>query len=116
MAFEELKDSIAGAEADMRSYAQYSADYYQLKTFKIIMLGVTSFARTLLVGVVATIAVLFLSLAASFGLGQVLENTFYGFLLVGMFYVVLAAIIYARRRMLDAPLLRRFSEFYFDET
>lgn len=116
MAFEDLKDNIAGAEETIKSYAGYSADYYQLKAFKIIMLGVTSFARTLLVGVIVTVAVLFLSLAASFGLGQVFENTFFGFLAVGLFYVLLAGLIYALRRKLDHPLLRKFSEFYFDET
>ncbi len=115
MAFEEVKESISDAEASMRSYAESSGEYYKLKGFKFLMKGLTSFSKMLMVGSIAFLALLFLSLAASFGIGQALDNTFYGFLCVGMFYVLLGVILYLVRQKLNTPLLRKFSEFYFDE-
>jgi hypothetical protein len=79
------------------------------------MRGITAFSKVFLVGVVAVFALLFLSLAASYGIGQALDNTFYGFLMVGAFYVLLGIILYLVRHRLNTPLLRKFSEFYFDE-
>ncbi|MCJ7466577.1 MAG: hypothetical protein MUO53_07780 [Maribacter sp.] len=115
MAFEELKDSIKDTEASARSYLESGSDYYKLKVFKFLMQGITSFSKILLVGAVGFLALFLLSLAASYGIGQILDNTFYGFLFVGLFYLLIAILIYVLRNKLNKPLLRKFSEFYFDE-
>lgn len=115
MAFDNIKESISDAEANARSYLEISGEYYKLKGFKFLMRGITSFAKILVVGTVGLLALLFLSLAASFGIGQALDNTFYGFLCVGGFYVLMGIILYLIRERLNKPLLKKFSEFYFDE-
>lgn len=115
MAFEELSRDLMEANADMRSYLQSSEEHLKLKAFKVSMKAITSIAQTLLVGAVALLALFVLSLAASYGIGQALDNIFYGFLIVGSFYVLLGIICYLLRERLNAPLLRKFSEFYFDE-
>ena len=115
MAFDEVKESFTEAEASIRSYLDSSQEYYKLKGFKFLMRGITSFSKIILVGVVALLALLFLSFAASVGIGQALNNTFYGFLCVGLFYLLIGIILYFVRRKLDKPLLRKFSEFYFDD-
>ncbi|AKA34224.1 hypothetical protein [Flagellimonas lutaonensis] len=114
MAFEELKSDLMEAEADMRSYLKHSEEYIELKIFQVFMKSVASLAQTLLVGATVFLALLLLSFAAAFGLGQLLQNTFHGFLMVGGFYVLVALLCYLFRNRLNGPLLRRFSEFYFD--
>ncbi len=115
MAFEELKENLSEADASMRSYLESSKEYYKLRAFKFLMRGITAFSKVLLVGTVAIFALFFLSLAAAYGIGQYLDNTFYGFLIVGAFYVLLGIVLYLLRHKLNTPLLRKFSEFYFDE-
>ncbi len=115
MAFEELKDGIKDTEQSARSYLESGSDYYKLKIFKFLMRGITSFSKILLIGAVGFLALFMLSLAASYGIGQALNNTFYGFLSVGLFYLLVGILIYVFRNKLNKPLLRKFSEFYFDE-
>ena len=103
------------ADADMRSYLENSEEHLKLKVFKVSMKAITAIAQALLVGAIVLLALFVLSLAASYGIGQALDNTFYGFLIVGSFYLVAGLVCYLLRHKLNAPLIRKFSEFYFDE-
>ncbi len=115
MAFEELKENLSEADAHVRSYLESSEEYYKLKGFKIAMKGITSLVKMLIIGSVSLLALLLLSLAASYGIGQALDNMFYGFLIVALFYVLVGLAIYFLRDRLDKPLLKKFSEYYFDK-
>lgn len=115
MAFDTLKEKLSESETNMRAYLESSQEYYRLRAFKFLMRGITSFSRILLIGAVGLLALFFLSMAAAFGLGQFWDNNFYGFLTVGIFYVVLSIVLYVVRSKFDGPLLRQFSEFYFDD-
>ena len=115
MAFEELKENFIEADAKVRSYIDLSKEYYQLKGFKFLMHGITSLSKVVVVASVGMMALFFLSMAASFGIGQSLDNTFYGFLCVGIFYVVLGIIAYALRHKFNKPILKKFSTFYFED-
>lgn len=114
MALEELKKGLTEAEADVRSYLQHSEAYLELKIFQVFMKSVASLAQTLLIGAVLFLALFILSFAIAFGLGQLMDNTFHGFLIVAGFYVLASLLCYRFRNWLNAPLLKRFSDFYFD--
>jgi len=116
MAFEEVKEQLAEADAGLKTYIEQTSDYYQLKGFKFLMQGITSFSKVLMVAAFGLMALFFLSLAASFTIGNWLHNTSYGFICVGLFYVVAGMVAYIARHKLDKPLLRKFSEYYFEES
>lgn len=115
MAFEELKNDLLGADVNIRSYVKNSDEYIRLKIFKVLLKSITSFLQILLVGSILLIAFLFLSLAASILIGQVMDNLFYGFLIVGVCYLIIGGLCYFLRDKLNKPLIRRFSNYYFDE-
>lgn len=115
MAFEEIKEQINQVEEGGKSYLKNSLDYYRLQSFKSMMKGLTMAAKIMLVGGVATLALLFLSLSASFWLAELLESTALGFLIVGGFYILIGLILYAFRSKIERPMLKKFSKFYFDE-
>ncbi len=115
MAFEELKENLSEADTNVRAFVEHSREYYQLKTFKVLMRAVTSLIKMLLLGAIALLALFILSFAAGFGIGQALGNTFYGFLCVGLFYVLIGIVVYVFKDKLNKPLLEKFSEFYFDD-
>ncbi len=80
------------------------------------MVLVTYFVKVLMIGTFALLTLLFLSVAASFALGEALNNVLYGFLVVGAIYLLLAIIGYLLRDRINKPILRVFSKYYFDES
>ena len=114
MVFEELKQDLMGAEADMRSYIKNSDEYLRLKIFKVVMQHIAGISKFVLIGVSFAFALLFLSLAASLALSEALNNYFGGFILVGLFYILVGGLIYIFRQKLNAPILRKSSKYYFE--
>lgn len=115
MAFDDIKENFSEAEATTRSYIESSREFYKLKGFKVLMKGVMVFVKIASVGIMLILALLFLSISAAFWIGNELENTYQGFLIVGGFYLLVGLMIYLLRHGLRKPLLKKFSEFYFDE-
>jgi uncharacterized membrane protein YdbT with pleckstrin-like domain len=116
MAFNELKQNIKEADDIIHSYLKNSESYVYLKSFKIVMMLVTSIAQTVLVGALMLLALLILALAASFGLGQLLENTFLGFVIVGVFVLIITMFVYVFRKQINKPIIRKFSKTFFDKS
>ncbi|MBT8297424.1 MAG: hypothetical protein KJO52_03745 [Maribacter sp.] len=114
MALKELKRDLAEADVDVRSYLENSEEYFKLKIFKALMRAVTAFTHTVLIGAIVLLALFILSLAASYAIGNAMDYTYEGFIVVGLFYGVVALLCYIFRDRLDRPLLRKFSNYYFD--
>ena len=115
MAFDQFKETIADADADMLLYLKHSEAYLQLKVFKILMRLVTTFFQTALVGSMLLLALFLMSIAVSYALGGALGNTWYGFAVVSAFFMLLAILIYVLRKKINKPILRFFSLYYFDK-
>ncbi len=114
MAFEELKQDLIGAEADMRSYVGTSEEYLKLKLFKVLMNYVTRTIQFLLIGVGISFALLFFSFAAGLALSEALNSYYNGFTIVGSFYAITGILLYVFRERLNAPILKKFSKYYFE--
>ncbi|WP_299107708.1 hypothetical protein [uncultured Winogradskyella sp.] len=113
MAFEEFKENLLQADVNIHGYIESSEEYIKLKSFKALMIGVLYITKIIIIGALLGITLLILSFAFAFRLAQVLDNTFYGFLIVGGFYALVALITYVFRSKLNGPLLRKFSNYYF---
>lgn len=116
MAFEELKENLSVADHDVRSYIEHNKEYYKLLVFKILMQVITSFTKMLFISAIIYFALFLISITVSIAIGQAMGNMFYGFLIVSTFFIVVGVILYLLRNKLDKPLLRKFSEYYFDKT
>ena len=115
MALDEIKKNIVGADLDLRSYMQNNTDYFMLKGFKILMRSITLFAQIIMVGSILFLALLFLSLAASFSIGEMIGSQSYGLLIIGMGYLVIGIICYLLKDRINKPLIKTFSKYYFDK-
>ena len=115
MAFEGLRQNISELYENVSSYVEHRIEYAKLKSFKISMVLVTYLAKVILVGTIAVLAILFLSLAASFAIGNAMDNAIYGFAIIGLIYLILGIIGYRFRDKLNKPLLKMFSEYFFEE-
>src|SRR6056297_23201 len=114
MILEELKKDLTEAEADVRSYLDHSEEYFQLKVFKVFMGSVTSLTQMVLFGAIGMLTLFIVSIGISLALNQVLDIFYIGFIITGMFYIVIGAICYFLRDKINKPILRKFSKHYFD--
>lgn len=114
MAFEEFREDLMGAEADMRSYVEHSDEYLRLRIFKVVMHHITGITQVVLIGIGFVFALLFLSFAACLALSDELNSYFSGFIIVGGLYVLLGIMLYVFREKLNAPILKKFSKHYFE--
>lgn len=115
MAFDNLKENLKDVDTNVRSYIANNQEYYHLKTFKILMKGITSLSKMLLIVAIIFLALFSISLAVSYAIGQALDNMVYGFVIVGVFFIVIGFIVYLLKDRLDKPLLKMFSNYYFDK-
>ncbi len=115
MAFDELKAQAAEAEHHMRRYGNLTVDYYRLKAFKVLMRGLLHMTKGAGLTAVALITLVFFSVAGALFLGEALNSAATGFLIVGSIYLVLLVLAYVFRHKLDRPVIRTFSEYYFED-
>lgn len=111
-----FKDNINEVNEQTQNFVKSSVRYYKLKAFKFLMKSISSMAQLLIIGFILVIATLFISLAASFGIGALLDNMFLGFLIIGLFYVLVAVIFYMKRGALERKIIEEFSQDFFDES
>ena len=113
MALDKIQKDLIAAENALGSYLKHTEEYVELKMFQVFMRTITWLVKVMLVGATVFIAILVLSLAAALGIGQTIGNTSHGFLIIGGFYVLLVLVCLLLRHKLDAPLIKRFSNYYF---
>ena len=107
MAFEKLKENVLDTDVNIHAYIKSSEDYIKLKSFKVLMLGVTYITKVIVIGALVCIMLLILSFAVAFRLAQILDDTFYGFLIVGLFYVLVVVVVYFFRNKCNATIIKK---------
>jgi len=87
--------------------------YYKLWGFKILMKSTTMMLKLFLLAVMLMIVTVFFSIAAALGIGYWLDNFAYGFLIVGVIYLIMAIVVYyVQDKLVEGPMLSRFSRIF----
>ncbi|MDO5609159.1 MAG: phage holin family protein [Capnocytophaga sp.] len=116
MAFGNLKDNFEALPHRAEEVAKSNIEYYKLFVFRFIAKSSYGLLEIFIFGLVGLLVFFFVSFAIAFGVGQWIGNTALGFLIAGLFFVLLAAVIYAlRRKLIERPLLRKLSEIYYKD-
>ncbi len=114
MGVDDIKDSIEEIKSDSEKLLRSSVEYYKLVLFKAVAQSLSGAVTFLLLAGIGFVAILFIAIAAAFALGSYLENNALGFLIVGgVFFVNMCLVFLLRKKIIDAPLLSKFSEKYF---
>jgi hypothetical protein len=114
MAAPVLQEPLLKAVGEVQNYVESSTDYLRLQIFKALMRLLTSLAKSVAVGVLIFIALLFLSIAAALALGTWLRDDLLAFALVGVFYLLAGGVAYLMRFRIERRILRSFSDLYYD--
>ncbi|SHI48478.1 hypothetical protein [Pseudozobellia thermophila] len=115
MAFEEMERNLSDAEVTARAYIDNSLRYYKLKVFKLMMRSIGALIKMASVSILLVLALSCFSVGAALGIGVLVGSNAMGFVLVGSGYVLVGILLYFIRDRVDKPLLKKFSEFYFEE-
>jgi uncharacterized ion transporter superfamily protein YfcC len=107
MAFEEVKDNVEDLKNEAKRVIDANLKYYKLWGFKILMKSTTMMLKLFLLAVMLMIVTIFFSIAAALGIGYWLDNFAWGFLIVGIIYLVMCRIKLWKARCCRA--FRRYS-------
>ena len=111
----QLKDNAESLQQNVTELLESQAEFYKLWSFKVAMKSLTLTVNTALMAVFGILALLFLSVAAAYGLAAWFGSSAYGFLAVGGFYLLITLAVYVLRDRIDRPVLRKFSEIFFTD-
>ncbi|GAK88193.1 hypothetical protein JCM19297_2706 [Nonlabens ulvanivorans] len=110
-----ISENIQEFTTATQSFIESSINYHKLDLYKKVMSGVISSSHKLLLGFFLLISILFLSLAASVYLGDLLDNDALGYLIVGLFYFLLVIVVAIfMKPVIEKSLLRKTSEQFFN--
>jgi len=116
MAFEELNENTEHFRKDAKSFLETTLAFQKLKVFKLAMQSTTLIFKILLVGLGLSAFLLFCSLAGAFAIGEALNNTSLGFLILGGLYLLFTILIYSfRKKLIEGLTLRLFSKIFFND-
>ena len=115
MILDNLYEKAAETGQDLNEWGEASAEYYRLKAFKFSTQGLVFLIKGMLLGILAFLCLIFASVAGAFALGTALGSDALGFVTVGLAYLLVLALAYRYRNALNRPILRKFSEYFFEE-
>ncbi len=95
-------------------YLKSTENYLKLKIFEQMALAVSAIAKIFLIGGLALIAFLLLALSGAWALGSWLGDIALGGLLVGIFFLVLALVVYALRDKINKRVIQGLSARFYD--
>ena len=115
MAFEEFKEHLAAMESEARTYGKSSVEYLKLWTFRVVMKSLLFSTKAATLGILGLLMLVFVSVGGALSLGDSLENTAAGFYIIAGGYCLLLVVVFLIRDRLNAPMLRRFSTYFYDD-
>jgi amino acid transporter len=116
MAFEELKENTEAIQENAKAYVESSLAYYKLWGFKVAMKSTTLLVKFLLIALCLMIVLFFVSIAGAMALGQLFDSYPLGFLAVAGIYLVLALLLFlVKDKIVEGPILEKFSEIFFND-
>tara|TARA_R110002167_G_scaffold33327_11_gene107085 strand:+ start:1039 stop:1395 length:357 start_codon:yes stop_codon:yes gene_type:complete len=113
---EALKNTSEKAVETGDTYLKKTQEYYTLKVFQQLAISASLFCKMLLIGSFIFLGVIFLSVAATMALGAFLGNVPLGCLIIAAVLFVIAGIVYFFRKKIDAKIIYKLSEEFFNET
>ena len=115
MALDQLKEHLSELDRNAHAYVEDSMEYIELKGFKYSMVLITFIIKILILSIFVLLALMLLSFFAAYMLSEQMGLGNYGFLVIGVIYLLAGLVFYLLRNRLDKPLLRIFSTYYFDK-
>lgn len=116
MAFEELNQSTEDIQKEAQTYIENSLAYYKLWGFKVAMKSTTMMLKFTLIAMSLMLVLFFGSVAGALAIGKLLDSYAAGFSIVGGIYLVITALLFLiKDKIVEGPILEKFSEIFFND-
>lgn len=113
MGLEDVKENIGDLKQQAKEVLEANLKYYKLWGFKILMKSTTMMLKMFLLAIMLLIVTVFFSIALALGIGYWLDNFAYGFLIVGIIYLIVAIVVYkVQDTIVEGPILSMFSRVF----
>ncbi|GAL72328.1 hypothetical protein [Jejuia pallidilutea] len=95
-------------------YVKTSLKYYKLKVFQQLSISVSIVFKALIIGSLALMCVLISAVGLALFIGESTQNYPFGFLMVGLLFLILSIIVFALRRLINKWVIKKLSKKFFD--
>lgn len=113
--FGQIKEALQDMREEAKNLVESNISYYKLWSFKLITKSASMLLKLLLVSIAFVMVLIFFSIAGALAIGYALNNFVYGFLIIGGVYLILGIIAFNLQDKIEKPILKRFSEIFFNE-
>lgn len=97
-----------------KKYITTSYQYTKLKIFQLVTMSISTIVKLFCIGGLVSFGLIFLSIAAANFLGEYYNNIALGYVLVGLFFLLISLIIFAMRRYLEKKIIQKMSKIFFE--
>jgi len=113
---EELKDNVEDIQENTKAYIESNIAYYKLWGFKVAMKSTTLIFKFVLIAICLMVVLLFVSVAGALAIGHAFNSYVLGFLSVAGIYLILVFLLFLiKDKIVEGPILEKFSEIFFNE-
>jgi hypothetical protein len=112
--FDNLKDSADKGTDASKQYISKTFEHTKLKAFQVTALTLSTIVKLFVIGSLAVLGFVFLSVSTAIALGEYLKNVALGYLIVGLFFVIISLLIYFFRKYFDKKVIQKVSKIFFD--
>jgi len=113
--FDKLNETSNKAVDVGETYIDKSEAYYKLKAFQVMSLSFTMITKFAIIGVFLLLALFLFSVAGAIALGNIVESISLGCIIVAVFYLLLAIVVYSIRSKIETLIIKKLSINYFTE-
>lgn len=112
----QITDHLEEIQSESIEYVKTSLDYFKLLGFKIVLKSTDALITFIFALAIGCMALLLISISASYALGIWLKNIPLGFLFMGGFYIVLLLLFFAiRKKFLQPKLVQIWSKIIYSK-
>lgn len=104
--FESLNNSSNDSLDKGKEYVNKSYEYYKLKAFYILTHSLNTLTKTIFIGGLFSVGMLFFSIALAIFLGNYFNNFSLGFLAVGGIFIFFGLIIFLMRKNIEKNIIK----------
>ncbi len=108
-----IQENINKTATLANDYVRQELELAKLKSAYQITSMSASIAKKTIIGIVSTLAILFISISGAFWLGSIFNDTALGFLLIGSFYLLIVFTLFFLRKHIENYVVKKITKKYF---
>lgn len=109
-----LNNNLSEAAEHSKELAYHSYNYYRLKIFEQTAFFSSAALQLIAMFGLGMIGIVFFAIAGGLYLNSLLDNSYQGFLIIGLLLFVLAFVVYGLRKRIENFVVRKLSKTFFE--